>query len=65
MLSHLAQGYVDLSEELAYDPAKANALLDEAGWARGADGIREKDGAHLRSACSSRARSRCRSRPSS
>ncbi len=26
---------------------KANALLDEAGWARGDDGIREKDGVRL------------------
>lgn len=26
---------------------KANALLDEAGWERGADGIREKDGVRL------------------
>jgi peptide/nickel transport system substrate-binding protein len=30
-----------------YDPAKANALLDEAGWKMGADGIREKDGKKL------------------
>lgn len=27
-----------------YDPDKANALLDEAGWTRGDDGIRAKDG---------------------
>jgi len=27
-----------------YDPAKANQLLDEAGWAVGSDGIRAKDG---------------------
>jgi peptide/nickel transport system substrate-binding protein len=27
-----------------YDPAKANQLLDEAGWKKGADGIRAKDG---------------------
>jgi peptide/nickel transport system substrate-binding protein len=27
-----------------YDPAKAAAMLDEAGWVVGADGIREKDG---------------------
>ncbi len=27
-----------------YDPDKAKQLLDEAGWAVGADGIREKDG---------------------
>ncbi|MFI7692607.1 TIGR04028 family ABC transporter substrate-binding protein [Nonomuraea sp. NPDC049655] len=48
VLSHLAQGYLDLSKDLAYDPAKANALLDKAGWTRGADGVREKDGVKLR-----------------
>lgn len=47
VLSHLAEGYVDLSAQLAYDPDRANALLDEAGWVRGADGIREKDGRKL------------------
>ncbi len=30
-----------------YDPEKANALLDEAGWAMGADGVREKEGQQL------------------
>jgi peptide/nickel transport system substrate-binding protein len=30
-----------------YDPAKANALLDRAGWKRGPDGIRAKDGVRL------------------
>jgi len=30
-----------------YDPAKANALLDRAGWTRGADGIRAKNGIKL------------------
>ncbi|MEU0563856.1 TIGR04028 family ABC transporter substrate-binding protein [Nonomuraea sp. NPDC005983] len=47
VLSHLAQGYVDLSKELAYDPGTANALLDKAGWVRGSDGVREKDGRKL------------------
>ncbi len=47
VLSHLAQGYVDLSKELAYDPGRANALLDKAGWTRGTDGVREKDGRKL------------------
>jgi peptide/nickel transport system substrate-binding protein len=47
VLSHLAQGYTDLSGDLAYDPDKANALLDKAGWVKGADGIREKDGRKL------------------
>jgi peptide/nickel transport system substrate-binding protein len=27
-------------QQYAYDPAKANALLDEAGWKRGSDGVR-------------------------
>jgi peptide/nickel transport system substrate-binding protein len=30
-----------------YDPAAANALLDAAGWIRGRDGIRARDGARL------------------
>jgi peptide/nickel transport system substrate-binding protein len=30
-----------------YDPAKANAILDQAGWKRGADGVRAKDGVRL------------------
>lgn len=42
-----APGYVDLSEELEYDPSKAKSLLDGAGWLPGADGIREKDGVRL------------------
>ena len=32
---------------VAYDPAKANALLDHAGWRRGSDGIRAKNGVRL------------------
>ncbi|MFG3685002.1 TIGR04028 family ABC transporter substrate-binding protein [Micromonospora sp. NPDC047740] len=47
VLSHLAAGYVDLSAQLAYDPAKANALLDQAGWVRGGDGVRAKNGRKL------------------
>lgn len=30
-----------------HDPARANAILDAAGWQRGADGIRAKDGVKL------------------
>lgn len=30
-----------------HDPAKANALLDAAGWVRGADGVRQKNGVRL------------------
>ncbi|MCX5841231.1 MAG: ABC transporter substrate-binding protein [Deltaproteobacteria bacterium] len=32
---------------LPYDPKKAEALLDDAGWKKGAGGIREKDGEKL------------------
>lgn len=32
---------------LKYDPAEANAILDEAGWAVGDDGVRTKDGVRL------------------
>ena len=39
--------YTDFSDLLAYDPDGAKALLDEAGWTPGADGIREKDGVQL------------------
>ncbi|MCA0400056.1 MAG: ABC transporter substrate-binding protein [Proteobacteria bacterium] len=31
----------------AFDVAGANALLDQAGWTRGADGVRTKDGVRL------------------
>lgn len=47
VIASTASGYVDLSEKLAFDLEKAKALLDEAGWVPGADGIREKDGAKL------------------
>jgi peptide/nickel transport system substrate-binding protein len=39
--------HVDM-EVTPYDPAKANALLDRAGWIRGADGIRAKNGVKLK-----------------
>lgn len=35
-------------EPYTYDPAKAEEILDAAGWVRGADGVREKDGERLR-----------------
>ncbi len=47
VLSQEALGYKDESEHYAYDPEKAEKLLDEAGWTAGADGIREKDGERL------------------
>ena len=38
--------FVDLGTT-PYDPARANALLDRAGWSRDADGIRSKNGIRL------------------
>jgi peptide/nickel transport system substrate-binding protein len=35
------------SDNLKFDPTLANRLLDNAGWERGADGIRSKDGKRL------------------
>lgn len=40
-------GATDHSDLLAYDPGKAEKLLDEAGWVKGADGVRTKDGKQL------------------
>lgn len=37
----------DHAQGFAYDLTQANALLDEAGWIMGADGVREKDGRKL------------------
>ena len=39
---------VSKGTSFAFDPAKANALLDEAGWKKGSDGIRAKDGKRLK-----------------
>ncbi len=47
ILAKTALGYTDTSEFYTYDPERAAELLDEAGWALGADGIREKDGQKL------------------
>ncbi|MFC7624370.1 TIGR04028 family ABC transporter substrate-binding protein [Microlunatus sp. GCM10028923] len=41
-LAKTALGYVDTSKHYAHDPARAAALLDEAGWAAGPDKIRIK-----------------------
>jgi len=37
----------DHSADFAYDPDEAAALLDEAGWVKGADGVRTKTGQKL------------------
>ncbi|GAA3564537.1 ABC transporter substrate-binding protein [Amycolatopsis ultiminotia] len=46
-LSHTTPYYTNLAQSFGHDAAKANALLDEAGWVRGADGIRQRDGKRL------------------
>jgi peptide/nickel transport system substrate-binding protein len=40
-------GATDHSDLLAYNPDKSEKLLDEAGWVKGADGVRVKDGKPL------------------
>lgn len=48
VLSQSTSDYADLSATLPKtDTAKAESLLDAAGWTKGADGIREKDGQKL------------------
>ena len=40
---------VEADQTYSYDPAKANALLDEAGWIdTNGDGVRDKDGVELK-----------------
>lgn len=47
LISSLAEANVDPKYNISYDAEKAKALLDEAGWKMGADGIREKEGKPL------------------
>ncbi|WPK12913.1 ABC transporter substrate-binding protein [Lysinibacillus louembei] len=46
-VSPTSWAYTDEVGSTAYDPEKAKALLEEAGWTEGTDGIREKDGKKL------------------
>ena len=48
LISALPESKVADSSKIAYDPARANAALDEAGWAMGPDGVRMKDGQPLK-----------------
>ena len=41
------QGYVDSSKSIAYSPTKAESLLSKAGWVKGSDGVRVRDGKRL------------------
>jgi peptide/nickel transport system substrate-binding protein len=46
-LASSTPAYADESALLGFDAAKAGSVLDAAGWAAGADGIRAKDGQRL------------------
>lgn len=46
-LTSATPGYVSQEDQMAYNPDEAASILDDAGWALGADGIREKDGNKL------------------
>ena len=48
LISALPESHVPDNVKISYDPARSNALLDEAGWAMGPDGIRVKDGQPLK-----------------
>jgi peptide/nickel transport system substrate-binding protein len=48
LISALPESHVSDGARIHYDPDRANALLDEAGWAMGADGVRAKDGQPLK-----------------
>ncbi|AHY08230.1 TIGR04028 family ABC transporter substrate-binding protein [Serratia plymuthica] len=47
VIASSAAGFVDLSDKLKFDQQLANRLLDEAGWKKGSDGLREKEGKKL------------------
>ncbi len=47
LISALPEANVDDAAKIRFDPARSAALLDEAGWAMGADGVRMKDGQPL------------------
>lgn len=48
IFNDVVPGTIDLRDRFAYDPDRANRLLDEAGWtARDGDGYRTKDGEQL------------------
>lgn len=47
LISSLLAADVDPKLNISYNPDRSNKLLDEAGWAMGSDGVREKDGTKL------------------
>lgn len=48
LISSLPESQVKPGLDVSFDLAKANALLDEAGWKRADDGVRAKDGQPLK-----------------
>jgi peptide/nickel transport system substrate-binding protein len=46
VVPRMAHGYLDLPVT-KYDPKAAEAMLDAAGWKRGSDGVRSKNGVRL------------------
>jgi peptide/nickel transport system substrate-binding protein len=48
VLASSAAGYVNLSDKLTFDQAKARQLLDEAGWKRPPTGFAAKTGSGWR-----------------
>jgi len=48
LISALPESHVSDGAKIHYDPDRANALLDEAGWVMGSDGVRAKDGNALK-----------------
>lgn len=47
VLASTTPSYTDDSADLAFDPARAKATLDAAGWVAGPDGVRAKGGQRL------------------
>ncbi|WP_338693517.1 ABC transporter substrate-binding protein [Streptomyces sp. Q6] len=47
VLSSTTPGYRDLTADLAHDAAGAERLLDDAGWHKGGDGVRTRNGKRL------------------
>lgn len=47
LISSLPESHIADEFRIAYDPARANKALDDAGWAMGGDGVRSKDGTRL------------------
>ncbi|MEV0358829.1 ABC transporter substrate-binding protein [Nocardia sp. NPDC050697] len=47
VVSKRVPGYTDFSAQLKQDRARAEQILDDAGWRKGDDGIRVKDGKRL------------------